>query len=233
MGGLVNTSIRFNDGEIINTLIYTSGINSLFISKAFYDRDKKALKALLKKLRMTTWDDQTFEAVAPYDYGLIVADFMSDTIIDLQGYCSVGKSYLDSSYLNSIKDVENFLESKEYKKSHLKDIVDMFLHKRAIGIDHYDGKERYLSIDKTRGSLELDNFKNICIYLAILDKKYTMVRINYDTRCIITKLQDYDYETYLNLLSSINYPLSEKDKAIFNELIKKRNEDERTYSDPM
>jgi len=112
MGGLVNTSIRFEDGKILNTLIYTSSIDILFTSKAFYERDKKSIKKLISKIKMNTWKDEKFEAVAPYHYGLITADFISNTIIDMQGYCSIGKYILSSFDLPALENLEVYKKSK-------------------------------------------------------------------------------------------------------------------------
>lgn len=223
MGGLVNTSIRFKDGEIINRIIYTGGIASLFSSRAFYYRDKKIIKDLLKKISIESdkeniYREEKCEFVAPSGYGLIVADFMSDLILDMQDYCML--DYLNLGGYDFIKNL-TALERSSYYQEELKPIVELFLEKRVLKIGYLDRNKNQnilVPIDENLNDLE-----SVYKFLVGLNKK-DLVKVYYDTGCIIEKVDYIDYTSQMNLLTSINYPLNQRDISIFNELIKERDE---------
>lgn len=222
MSGFVNTSIRFDDGEIINRIIHTGGICSLFSSRAFYDRDKKAIKDLFAEINMESWEAEDFDVVAPYHYGLIVADFMSDIILDMQGYCDVGYLNLGAYYFEDVKNLADFETSEAYQKSYQKPVVDLVLEKRVLKIEYRNivqNQEISIPIDE-----RLDNFEDIYRFFADLNKERS-AKIYYDTRCIIEKIQEEDYSSYMDRLVSINYSLSERDISEFNKLIEEYDDD--------
>lgn len=225
MGGLVNTSIRFKDGEIINRIIYTGGIASLFSSRAFYDRDKKIIKDILKEISIESdkeniYREEECEFVAPSDYGLIVADFMSDIILDMQCFCTVGYLNLGGYDFQDIKNLTAFGTSSYYQEG-IKFIVDLFLEKRVLKIEYRDrDKDQFILVPIDES---LNDFESVNRFLVSLNNKY-FVKVYYDTGCAIEKIDYADYTSQMNLLTSINYPLNQRDISIFNELIKERDE---------
>jgi hypothetical protein len=224
MGGLVNTSIRFKSGEIINTLLYTSQLELLFASKSFYDKDEKEIKKLAKTMKNTTWTGKKYNQVSPYHYGLVIADLMTDTIIDFQGYCSIGKQVVPYHDFPELHETSEYILSDYYEDSPLQQVVSMFLEGRVSNYSYYDltlNTQLIKSIDDSFNTID-----DVVSYIHTLKENNVLFKIIYDTRCTIHKINDSDIISLLNKMREIDYPLTEKDTKGFDEFAKERNNDE-------
>lgn len=221
MGGLVNTSIRFDDDDIVNTLVYTSGLQFIFASKAFYERDKAGIKKILKGLKHLNWRNQRLDAVAPYHYGLVVADFKTDTLIDMQGYCSVGRLVLpfDLLYIN---DVEQYVKSPYYQESEIKILVEAILEKRSQKYSFYNPTKK--SRDYKPIAENLNTAEEVFYYLKGVGIDSKNLQFLYDTKFKMVKINDYDSESFLKALKEIDYPIKKREESLFKSFQSHHNE---------
>lgn len=214
MGGLVNTSIRFDDGDVINTLVYTSGLQFIFASKAFYERDKAGIKKILKGLKHLNWRNQRLDAVAPYHYGLVVADFKTDTLIDMQGYCSVGRLVLpfDLLYIN---DVEQYVKSPYYQESEIRILVESILEKRSLKYSFYNPVK--CSRDHKTVPENLNTPEEVFYYLKGVGEDKSHIQFLYDTKCKMVSINDHDSDSFLKALKEIEYPIKKREESLFKD----------------
>lgn len=214
MGGLVNTSIRFDDGDVVNTLVYTSGLQFIFASKAFYERDKAGIKKILKDLKHLNWRNQKMDAVAPYHYGLVVADFKTDTLIDMQGYCSVGR-LIPSHDLLYINDVDQYIKSPYYQESEIKILVESILEKRSKKYSFYNPTKK--SRDHKPLPENLNTPEEVFYYLKGVGIDSNNLQFLYDTKCKMVKINDYDSDSFLKALREIEYPIKKREESLFKD----------------
>jgi hypothetical protein len=156
MGGLVKVIVRKEDGQIISMNRWTSGLPCILHDPKIYFGDESALNMYLKAYSDALADyekhkdDKKFEInmtsscifeghdnLAPVDYGIVVLDFITKTLISCNGYSNNG-SYInyrsDSQKSGFNFDVGNF-EEEEFvnmlENNHIKELVDMSSKKRV------------------------------------------------------------------------------------------------------
>jgi len=156
MGGLVKVIVRKEDGEIISMNRWTSGLPCILHEPKIYFGDKNSLDMYLKPYSDALADyekhkdDEKFEInmtsscifeghdnLAPVDYGIVVLDFMTKTLISCNGYSNNG-SYI--SYRSNYQkrgfnfDVGNF-DKEEFvnmlENNHIKELIDMSSQKKV------------------------------------------------------------------------------------------------------
>jgi hypothetical protein len=215
MGGLVNTSIRFKDGEILNNLVYTSAITHIVSSSVFLSQDKAAIKKMLKELKSCSWDGKRFNNIAPYQYGLLVVDFQNDVIIDMQNYCELGQ-YVGRVYFpKEDKDFDEFVKSKDYIFSDFSLVVDLFLNNNVISYTDYDVANKAQSMKLYEQ--EFKTVQDVKNHLLKLDTDFLPLYLDYKSYLNIQVIEDNDIYAFLNFLEVMDYPIKEKDIALFKD----------------
>jgi hypothetical protein len=136
MGGLVNTSIKFKDGSKKNTLIYTSQLLDVFSSTEFFNKDKEGLLKILEQYPSNDYSDKNITNEEPYQYGIVIADFTNDILLDYQYYCSIGKIFaFEIDRFKNFEDFEIYLKKikkLEIENSELSILFKLFNEKRII-----------------------------------------------------------------------------------------------------
>lgn len=150
MGGLVKVIIRKEDGQIISMNRWTSGLCNVLHDPEIYLSNTNALELYLKPYFDAVADyekhkeDKNFEInmtsscifdghdnLAPVDYGIVVLDFMTKTLISCNGYSNRGTfvAYRDNDYeckgLNfdcSVISEEEFINM--LKNDQIKELMD-------------------------------------------------------------------------------------------------------------
>lgn len=149
---------------------------------------------------------------------------MTDTIIDFQGYCSIGKQVVPYHDFPELHETSEYILSDYYEDSPLQQVVSMFLEGRVSNYSYYDltlNTQLIKSIDDSFNTID-----DVVSYIHTLKENNVLFKIIYDTRCAIHKINDSDIISLLNKMREIDYPLTEKDTKGFDEFVKERNNDE-------
>lgn len=113
MGGKLNLVIRRKNGKVHKFQTWTGIESNLFHSQQFNEgNDEEALDAFtnfLKKVSVVKNENEEYDGLSPYWYGLIVLDFQENVIHSMQSYSEPGFILLGefSPYFLSKQDVRD------------------------------------------------------------------------------------------------------------------------------
>lgn len=158
MGGLVKVIIRKEDGQIISMNRWTSGLCNILHDPEIYLADTNALELYLKPYFDAVADyekhkeDKKFEInmtsscifdghdnLAPVDYGIVILDLMTKTLISCNGYSNRGTFV-------SYSDNDNNYERKGLNLDHSviteEEFVDMLANDKIKELMDTSGQHR-------------------------------------------------------------------------------------------
>jgi hypothetical protein len=149
MGGTISVIIKEDENTVHKMHRWTNSFPHFIKNIAFIKKDPKHLKEYLKtwnemvedyntnkssgkfKLNMTEVYVPDSGLIAPYEYGILYIDYVSNVIVSCQGYSSVDKidlagigialrqSKQDKDWANEVKNYQNLHDQKKLKlKSH-------------------------------------------------------------------------------------------------------------------
>lgn len=129
MGGSINIAIRTKDGNAVSHKRWTNEYPFYFLHPEFFTSDEIA-KNYIEDASSDDYFEQV-DSVSPCEYGMILIDYVSNTIIDSNNYSSINgfptfmaKLKYDQEYIRffnekklSIKEIQINTESGEVTRS--------------------------------------------------------------------------------------------------------------------
>ena len=209
MGGFINITIRKSNGNICNLEKYTNSIPSFVDNDKFYEEDEKHLK------KFCSLEDYT-NLLIPKDYGLIVLDYQTKTILSNQGYTHIG----------SIDFIQIKLELQTQKNfpTHLKnnsfDTLVRLIDKKIITT--YSDR---LNPDKK--PTEINTTENLKEILHTENDKFNSFNISYPGWNIIHfEENSKGFNNMLQHIKDLDFTLTQEEETIWYNWITDMKEEE-------
>ena len=134
MGGSIAITFRDEDGNVEKMCRWTNTMPYYLVNHRLYAKDTKFIKEFMKQWfdMKKDWDDnegkknpkykypmtnyyapKECRVLAPIEYGLVVIDFMTNTILENQGYCSLTEIHVPNNEWNkdNAKQIKDFVKN--------------------------------------------------------------------------------------------------------------------------
>ena len=243
MGGAVAVTIRVDEETEYRMARWTNGLPWFIIHPGLYGKSTTHLHEYLSpwldmrsdyEANKDTGDFKhpmtgsyhPYYALAPYDYGLVVIDFVTDSILSCQGYCSIDTLYEASikMHLHNTFGVDFHEAAKVYSQM----VLDRRLYRQKLTF----GKEGGVDIEKESLVREKD-------LPSLLKNKMPRDVFRYRYRVDLSPFNVFVYEDHGSeplremraKLLELGFRLTSEDESRWQEAIRSQEEPEQEEED--
>jgi hypothetical protein len=242
MGGIIAVTIRYSDGKELRTSCWTNVLPEGLFSVDFYDEKaseahtKKFMTKLLANRKKEKDIEQlwgNWNKLAPVEYGQIVIDYKTSSLVGSQGYCSIDNSHMAS---NDLMEIEKFLglherglvtwirnerRERSVDKAELEGLV---ARARKLITWHKEMREKYKNVDA-------EDFFDLPREKVPVDLGFIMYGITIPNfKTIIEGMEDKMPE--VRAWIEKNFILTPAEKRVWTKWFKDRQDDEEPVQKP-
>ena len=194
MRGVLNVVIRKSDGKVFSFEKGTNYMPYFLTNMKFFNADESYIDDFIKKSKNKV-------PIAPLNYGMILIDYMTKTLLSSQGYCSMPDMADNIKFLMTVNNYDNtekisIRDHDEYNI--LKEIWEAGLITDYICLKKGKLFDAPINKEQTFDEFLLDLIKKD----KLKNRKYFKIRINTGWN-IIDFGDGSDYNTLLKLYNKI------------------------------
>lgn len=151
MGGHVKLIIRKESGEIYSGITHTNPLGHKLMNRDFLEG--KSIDEIIKaNIAWERQDTTPCPLIAPVEYGIVLFDFKTKTLLDWQGYTSLNRSlvyneFTELSMIMSFLDkqevddeVMDYIRSEKCNKSDIQNTMKLFENGSFIGYSQHNNE---------------------------------------------------------------------------------------------
>lgn len=208
MGGFVEITLRERNGKIHKMSRYTGSVSHFIDNDKLFEMDRKHIEKYTQK---GIYDDEA--KLAPEEYGIIVVDLKTKTILSCNDYTSFGKTSLVSMRLDN--ENRNVITEDSNSATIFKRLFDKGY---VIGYYTFKDKENLTKVD-TWGEVEnmIKDERKHGILFKIDPPGWTIVNYKGDSKSL-SQMKDK--------VKELGFELTESEESDWNEWIERIREDE-------